>query len=97
MLTSSQKRYLRGLAHGRRPVVTVGDRGVTDTLIEELDSSLEHHELLKVRIHGADREQRSLQIEQLCARSQAQLVQTIGHVAVLYRPATEPKLNLPGG
>lgn len=95
-LSNSQRRYLRVLAHPLKPVVMVGNKGITPALLEELAAALDHHELLKVRIGGADRAQRDEQIRELLDRSGAELVQSIGHIASFYRVNPEqPKLALP--
>jgi RNA-binding protein len=95
-LTSFQKRYLRGLAHSLSPVVMLGQKGVTPNLIGELVVALEHHELVKVRLSGGDKEERAAQILSLTEGTQAEVVQTIGHTATLWRRnAKEPRLPLP--
>lgn len=95
-LTSFQKRYLRGLAHSLSPVVMLGQKGVTPNLISELVLALDHHELIKVRLSGGDREERAAQIEALTRGSSAEVVQVIGHTATLWRRnEKEPRLPLP--
>jgi RNA-binding protein len=95
-LTSSQKRYLRGLAHTLKPVIMVGNKGVSDALIAELSIALDDHELIKVKLAGDDREERAAQISKLGEAGRAELVQTIGKVACFYRRnADKPKLALP--
>ncbi len=95
-LSNRQKRYLRELAHGLKPVVMIGQRGVTESLVEELEGALSHHELLKVKIANGDRTARDADIDALLAATGAQLVHRIGHVACLYRPnAEQPRLQLP--
>lgn len=95
-LTKSQRRYLRELSHPLKPVVTVGNKGITPSLLDELDIALEHHELLKVRMAGGDRAERDEQVRVLIEHSGAELVQSIGYVASLYRANSEqPKLALP--
>lgn len=96
-LTSAQKRYLRAMAHGLKPVVSVGQQGVSPGVVAELDAALERHELVKVKISaGGQAVRREQCVSELCASTQAELVQRIGHVAVLYRPARKtPKLALP--
>ena len=95
-LTNSQRRYLRGLAHDLKPVIQLGGKGVTPSLLAEFESSLAHHELIKVKIPAEDRADFA-QIAQLLAdESKAELVQTIGRTAVYYRRnADEPRLALP--
>ncbi|HKJ77029.1 MAG TPA: ribosome assembly RNA-binding protein YhbY [Gammaproteobacteria bacterium] len=94
-LTEKQKRFLRQKGHGLKPVVIVGDAGASDAVVAELDHSLEAHELLKVRVNASDRDTRQALIDRLCDATGAELVQRVGHVAVLYRPAAEPRLKLP--
>lgn len=94
-LTEKQRRHLKALAHPRKPVVIVGNAGVTEALVKELDAALERHELIKVRVNALDREQRDAMIDALCEGSRSVLVQRIGHIAVLYRPAKKPQIILP--
>jgi RNA-binding protein len=94
-LNEKQKRHLKALAHPRKPVLIVGNAGVTEALLKELDATLEHHELIKVRVNAIDREERDAMIAALCEGSGSLLVQRIGHIAVLYRPAQKPQLILP--
>lgn len=96
VLSNPQKRYLRGLAHGLKPVLLVGAKGVTEPLVAEADLALEHHELIKVRFSAEDRELRDEWIGDLVERSRAALVARIGNVAVLYRRSREkPLIALP--
>ena len=95
-LTPSQVRYLRGMAHPLKPVLQLGGRGVTPALLRELDTALDHHELVKVRLAGVDRSARAEQLDALLAGSGADLVQRIGHIASVFRRNAEaPKLALP--
>lgn len=98
-LNEAQKKYLRGLGHQKKPLIIVGDAGLSESLLAEYESTLSHHELIKVRVRVGDRETRDSIIEKLCAGSNAQLVQRIGNVALLYRenpdkPAAK-RLRLP--
>lgn len=95
-LSNPQKRHLRSLAHSLKPVVMIGQHGIRDSVLEELGVALDAHELIKVRVSAADREDRANMIEQLISASGAELVQTIGHIAVLFRRNTKkPKIALP--
>jgi RNA-binding protein len=95
-LSSHQKRYLRGLAHALDPVILVGQKGVTPSLVKELDGALAHHELVKVKLADADRDDRADSIELLRERTKAELVQTIGRIACFYRRNPEQtKIELP--
>ena len=95
-LTNSQRRYLRGLAHDLKPVIQLGAKGITPSLLTEFEMSLSHHELIKVKIPAEDRADFATMAQQLAESAQAEVVQTIGRTAVYYRRnADEPKLALP--
>jgi len=94
-LTNKQNKYLRGLSHDLKPIVMIGNSGVTEGVLSELETCLAHHELVKVRISGVDRDERRQMAENLCKQSNSELVNTIGHIAVLYRCAKEPVIKLP--
>lgn len=97
-LSEKQRKYLRGLAHGRDPVVMVGQSGLSAAVSNELDIALGAHELVKVRARVGDREQRDSILDQLATQTTSTLVQRIGNVGVFYRPHKErPKIILPGG
>jgi RNA-binding protein len=95
-LTDTQRRHLRGLAHHLKPVVLMGQAGLKDTVLAEIDGALTHHELLKVKVAGEDRDDRAGIIEAIVASTGADLVQTIGHMAVLFRRnPKKPRVALP--
>lgn len=94
-LTTKQRQYLKSLAHHLNPVVMLGGNGLTEGVLAEIDHSLTHHELIKVKIAGADRETKQLIIQAILRETKAVEVQTIGHVLVLYRPSEEKKITLP--
>ncbi|MDE2053166.1 MAG: ribosome assembly RNA-binding protein YhbY [Xanthomonadaceae bacterium] len=95
-LTSSQIRYLRGLAHPLKPVLLMGGKGVTAGVLKELEQALDDHELIKVRLSGGDRAARTADLGKLVGSSHAEAVQTIGHIAVLFRRNDEkPQIALP--
>lgn len=94
-LTEPQKQYLRGLGHHLKPVVVVGDSGLSEGVVKEFDSTINHHELIKVRVRAGDRDSRDEIITKLCD-SNTTLVTRIGNVALIYRPNTDkPRINLP--
>ena len=95
-LSEPQKKYLRGLGHGLKPVVMVGDAGLTESVLSEFNSCLEHHELIKVRVKVGDRSERDRIIAKLCDSADAELVQRIGNMALLFRENPEKKrIQLP--
>lgn len=91
VLTNAQIRFLRGQAHDLKAMLQVGGKGITDAFISEIDLALEHHELIKVKVGAEDRDVRDAMVAELAQRSQAALVQRIGHTAVLYRPSKEKR------
>jgi len=90
-LSEAQKKYLRGRGHALKPLIMVGDSGLSDALLAEYESTLDHHELIKVRVRVGDREARDAMIDKLCKNSSATLVQRIGNVALVYRANPEKK------
>lgn len=95
-LSRTQIRHLRGLAHGLRPVVLVGQLGATAAVLAELEQAISHHELVKVQIGGDDREARRAAVAHLAAGVGAEVVQAVGKTATLYRRNAEsPRLLLP--
>ena len=83
-LTEIQKKELRGRGHGLKPVVSIGNSGLSKAVLRELELSLEHHDLMKIKIGGAEREKRKEIIEQICTTFNTELVQAIGHIALVY-------------
>lgn len=94
-LTPAQKRHLRGLAHPLRPVVMVGQHGLKPSIFEELGIALDVHELIKVQI-SAERDERREMTAEILKQTRAELVQSIGHIAILFRRNhKKPKVVLP--
>ncbi len=83
-MNAANKKKLRAEAHTLKPVVMIGQSGLTTGVLAELDQALNIHELLKVRIR-AERDERKLITEKICADSGAELIQSIGQIAVIYR------------
>src|SRR5258707_12415218 len=84
-LDSARRADLRAQAHPLSPVVLIGDKGLTDEVIAEIDRSLKAHELIKVRAAGGDREARAEWMEKICERLGAKEGQLIGKGLVVYR------------
>ena len=89
MLNSAERKALKGRAHKLEPVVIIGNKGLTDEVVKEVDVALKAHELIKVRAPGIERDEREATLRTLCERTQAEAVQTIGKVFVLYRKRDE--------
>ena len=95
-LPGHHKRHLRGLAHHLKPVVIVGQAGLTDPVLAEAGLALDSHELIKVKVNAADRDIRTEIIERLTSEMGAELIQRIGQMAVLFRRNPErPRIQLP--
>jgi RNA-binding protein len=95
-LTEKQLRFLRGRAHALKPVVMLGQKGLTDNVVAETAGALRTHELIKVRVRAGDRESRDALLAELVGRTASVLVNRIGHVATLYRPGEPlPRIVLP--
>jgi RNA-binding protein len=95
-LSEKQKKHLRRLAHPMHPIVMLGNAGLTESVVNELERALTDHELVKVGARVGDRGARDEALATLANRTQAEIVQRIGHVGVFYRarPAL-PKILLP--
>ena len=94
-LSTKQKQFLKGLAHHLNPVVMLGGNGLTEGVLAEIENALNHHELIKVKVAGADRETKQLIIDAIVRETKGVQVQTIVHIFVLYRPSEEAKIQLP--
>ena len=92
-LNQKLKKKFRGIGHGLKPVVTIAGNGLSEKVLAELNRALDDHELIKIRVVG-DREERSRVIKELALLASTEVVQTIGGVALLYRPSREPKPGL---
>ena len=97
-LTNQQRRWLKKQSHHLKPVVQLGQAGLSDAVLAEIENALDHHELIKVRVNGGDRDQRAAEVDGIAARTGAKLVQRIGHVAVYFRanPKRREPIRLPG-
>ncbi len=89
MLTPSQRQDLRGQAHALKPVVMIGDKGLVDTVMAEIDRALKVHELIKIRVMSEEREDRAAAMAQICKSLNTEPVQIIGKLLVVYRQRTE--------
>jgi RNA-binding protein len=94
-LSKTQIKFLRSKAHKLKPVVMIGDKGLTENVLEEINLALNHHELIKVRIRTEERDDKKAMISEICKQTKAQEVQVIGHVVALYRRSDDVKIVLP--
>jgi RNA-binding protein len=93
-LSQKKIKQLRKLAHHRKVIVIIGQHGLTDNVMHEIDSALDIHELLKVRINASDKTERNQMIDQVAQQTGSDVIQRIGHIAVFYRPGEEPRITV---
>ena len=95
-LTTKQKLYLKSKAHDLKPVVMIGQKGVTDSVIEEIKTSIDHHELIKVKIAGQEKEVREAVAAELATRADMAIVQTMGNNVTFFKQKkNESSYSLP--
>ena len=93
-LSTEQKKQFRTIGHSLNPIITVAGKGLTENIQLEVDRALDDHELIKVKFAVGDRAVKQALIRELCDVVEAEIVQEIGHVALIYRPAEEPNPKL---
>jgi len=84
-LSAKQKKALKGHAHSLKPVVLMGQHGLTPAVVDEIEQALDFHELIKVKLVAADRQEKNALAETICTSTHSELVQLIGHTGVFYR------------
>ncbi len=84
-LSKKQIKFLRAKCHGLKAVIMLGQKGLTDEVLNEIDIALNHHELVKIKLSVDDREVRKQMIAEICDRSQSEEVQSIGKTLSIYR------------
>jgi len=83
-VNAADKKKFRAQAHGLKPVIMIGQAGLTSAVLAEIELALDTHELIKIKIR-AEREERKKISEKICSDTGAALIQTIGQIAVIYR------------
>jgi RNA-binding protein len=94
-LSSKHISHLRALAHNLNAVVMIGNNGLTEKVLHEIDVSLKAHELIKIKVHSEDRTLRAQMLEDICAKTNAIAVHHIGKQLLIYRAADKPKIVFP--
>jgi len=96
-LTNKQQKQLTQLAQKLKPVIWIGQHGLSDNVLAEIEVAINHHELIKIKLRVGDRELRDKIIEDICKQTGAEIVQRVGNVASLYRHNVDnPVIKLPG-
>ena len=90
-LNAKQIAHLRGLSHSLNPVVMLGNNGLTDNIVKEIELNLNAHELIKIQVAGDDRDARKLIYIEICAKTNALAVHHIGKQLVIYRASETVK------
>jgi len=94
-LTSTQIRFLRAQAHHLKPLVLVGDGGLSDAVLKEIAATIKAHELIKIKVANDERSERETMLSTICETIGAAAVQHIGKTLLVYKPAAEAKIKLP--
>jgi len=94
-LNKKQIQYLKGVAHSLKPIVLLGNNGLTEAVVAEIDYALNHHELIKVKIPTDDKETKGLIVEAICRETNATKIQVIGKTLIIYRQSEEHKIRIP--
>ena len=92
MLSKIQIKHLRKLTHDLNPVIMLGQHGFTEAVLNELNIALDHHELVKIKLSGSDRDERDQLIEEICKQTGSELVQSIGKTATIFRRNQEKRV-----
>ena len=93
-LSIQERKRLRQIGHALNPVVMIGGQGLSESVVEETKRALNDHELIKVKVVGEDREERAAIIEAIAEATDAQIVQTIGKIVLLYKKAAKQNQKL---
>jgi RNA-binding protein len=94
-LSPAERKLLKARAHALRPVVAVGNEGLTAAVLKEIETGLKAHDLIKIRVAGDGREARQLMLGEICHRTGASPVQHIGKILVVYRENKEHGSSTP--
>lgn len=88
-LSPAERKLLKARAHALKPVVAIGNDGLSAAVLKEIETSLKAHGLIKIRVTGDDREARESLLGEVCSRTGASAVQHIGKLLVVYRENPE--------
>ncbi|HEX4974275.1 MAG TPA: ribosome assembly RNA-binding protein YhbY [Pseudomonadales bacterium] len=94
-LVNSQRKQFKAIGHKLKPIVTLAQNGLSENVLKEIERALNDHELIKIKIHSENRDEKIALIEDVCQQTSSTLVQTIGNIALIYRsnPQANPKLS----
>ncbi len=93
-ISNGDKKHYRRLGHKLKPVVTIASKGLSDTVVAEIDRALSDHELIKIKLAAGDRESRRAISDEICSSLKCELAQSIGHVSLVFRKSSTPDPKL---
>lgn len=93
-LNNAEKKRFKTIGHSLSPVVTIAQKGVTDNVKAEIERALKEHELIKIKLITANRDEKKQLSDSICAEFKAECIQSIGHVLLLFRAAKQPDKRL---
>ena len=93
-ISNADKKRFRAIGHNLNPIVTIAQKGLTDAIKAEIDRALTDHELIKIKLVTASREDKAQLSASICEEFNAECIQSIGHVILLYRAAKRPDKRL---
>lgn len=94
-LVNSQKKQFKAIGHKLKPIVTLAENGLSENVLKEIERALNDHELIKIKVHSENRDEKIALIEDVCQQTSSTLIQTIGNIALIFRsnPQANPKLS----
>ncbi|MFT4887522.1 MAG: RNA-binding protein [Pseudohongiellaceae bacterium] len=94
IITNIDKKKFRAIGHKLKPIVMIAQKGLSETVGEELDRALENHELIKVKIAAGERDDKKALTIEICKEFKAECIQSVGNIVLLYRPSKKPDPKL---
>jgi RNA-binding protein len=88
-ISNTKRKELKKKSYSLKPIIMIGQNGLTDSVINEIDNALDTHELIKVRTRGSDKDERTQQCLKIKEKLNADIIHRIGFITVLYRPTPE--------
>lgn len=94
-LLNSQKKHFKAIGHKLKPIVTLAENGLSENVLKEIERALSDHELIKIKIHAENRDEKVALIDEVCQKTSASQIQTIGNTALIFRanPQANPRLS----
>lgn len=95
-ITKAQHKFLRSKAHHLKPVVWIGQNGLSENVTKELETALDHHELIKIKIRVGDKELMNKTVDEICQTTHSIKIHGAGNIVSIYRRNDkQPVIELP--